>query len=112
VRQSITKEGSETDHATYNHGLALALSDEGQMTWEDAIDACSAKNEGTPVTGATWLLASKDQWTNMISAAGGYTALRTGFSSVGGSNLQEECYWSSTEYEDDADLAWKSRGRF
>jgi len=80
-----------TGHATYNHGLALALTDEGQMNWTYANPACYNKNTSTPVTGATWLLASKDQWDNMIYAAGGYTALRDG------SNLGWGGYWSGTE---------------
>ena len=42
----------------------------------------------------------------MIDAAGGYVALRDGFSSVGGSNLQSGEYWSSTEK--DSILAWLS----
>ena len=88
-----------TDHATYSHGLALALTDEGQMAWQAAIDACSAKNTSTPVTDATWLLASMEQWDYMrgTNGAGSFTALRDGFSSVGGSNLQSGGYWSSTE---------------
>ena len=88
-----------TGHATYTHGLALALTDEGQMAWQAAIDACSAKNTSTPVTDATWLLASQNQWNFMMGAngAGSYTALRDGFTSVGGSNLQSGDYWSSTE---------------
>ena len=87
-----------TGHATYNHGLALALTDEGQMNWNTAISTCSGKNTSTPVTGATWLLASKDQWEKMISAAGSGTALRDGFSGItGASNLQSASYWSSTE---------------
>ena len=90
-----------TGHDTYTHGLALALTDEGEMAWGAAIDACSAKNTSTPVTNATWLLASFDQWGKMITAAGSGTALRDGFSSVGGSNLQSKCYWSSTEYNSD-----------
>ena len=95
-----------TGHATYNHGLALALTDEDEwkMDWQAAINACSAKNTSTPVTGATWLLASKDEWNNMITAAGGYTDLRDGFESVGGSNLQSDGYWSSTEAS--YNLAW------
>ena len=87
-------------HATYNHGLALALTDEGQMTWGAAMTACNTtKNTNTPVTDATWLLASQDQWNYMMGAngAGSYTALRDGFTSVGGSNLQSDDYWSSTE---------------
>ncbi|MBR5907703.1 MAG: hypothetical protein IKZ50_04845 [Bacteroidales bacterium] len=87
-----------TGHATYSHGLALALTDEANtMNWESAIDACSAKNTSNPVTGATWLLASKDQWEKMINAAGGYATLRDGFSSVGGTNMQQTRYWTSTE---------------
>ena len=91
-----------TGHATYSHGLALALTDEGQMTWEAAKTACNTtKNTSTPVTGATWLLASKDQWDYMLgtNGAGSYTALRDGFTSVGGSNLQSGEYWSSTEVD-------------
>ena len=88
---------------TYRNGLALALTDEGWMDWWAAGNACSAKNTSTPVTGATWLLASKDQWEYMMGAdgAGSSSALRDGFSSVGGSNLQSDhqgLYWSSTEY--------------
>ena len=91
-----------TGHATYRNGLALALTDEGWMNWWDAGDHCSEKNRSTPVTGATWLLATKDDWNNMITAAGGYEALRDGFSSVGGSNLQSDhqgLYWSSTGHD-------------
>ena len=97
----------------YTHGLALALNDEGEMVWQDAIDACSAKNESTstPVTNARWLLASKDQWDYMLgtNGAGSYTDLRDGFTSVGGTNMQSDSYyWSSTENEGEGeeDLAW------
>ena len=96
-------------HATYNHGLALALTDEGQMTWGAAMTACNTtKNTNTPVTDATWLLASQDQWNYMMGAngAGSYTALRDGFTSVGGSNLQSDYYWSSTEYDSNSTYAW------
>ena len=65
------------------------------MNWSTAISTCAAH---TPAfTGGTWKLATKDEWTNMITAAGSYTALRDGFTSVGGSNLQSDMYWSSTE---------------
>jgi hypothetical protein len=93
-----------TGHATYSHGLALALTDEAStMGWQDAIDACSAKNTSTPVTGATWLQASQAQWNYMLgtNGAGSYDALRTGFTSVGGTDLQSEVgYWSSTASSD------------
>ena len=100
-----------TGHSTYTHGLALALTDEASMMeWQDAINACSAKNTSTPVTNATWLLASQAQWNYMLgtNGAGSYTALRDGFSSVGGSNLQSDTsarYWSSTAF--DSDEAWR-----
>ena len=85
-----------------SNGLALALADEGQMNWSTAISTCAAH---TPAfTGGTWKLATKDEWTNMITAAGSYTALRDGFTSVGGSNLLSDVYWSSTE--SGSDSAW------
>ena len=85
-----------------SNGLALALADEGKMNWSTAISTCAAH---TPAfTGGTWKLATKDEWTNMITAAGSYTALRDGFTSVGGSNLQSDMYWSSTE--SGSDSAW------
>ena len=88
-----------TGHATYTHGLALALTDEGQMAWEAAKTACNTtKNTSTPVTDATWLLASKDQWNYMLNGAGGTTSLRDGFSGItGASNMTTDNYWSSTE---------------
>ena len=81
-----------------SNGLALALADEGQMNCSTAISTCEGK---TPtVTGCTWKLATKDEWNNMISGAGGYAALRDGFTSVGGKDLQSNWYWSSTKYND------------
>ena len=78
-----------------SNGLALALADEGKMNWSTAISTCAAH---TPAfTGGTWKLATTDEWTNMINAAGSYTALQNGFTSVGGFNLQSAPYWSSTE---------------
>ena len=78
-----------------SNGLALALTDEeGTMNWSTAQTTCAAH---TPAfTGGTWKLASKDEWDNMISAAGNHTDLRDGFSSVGGTNMQSDFYWSST----------------
>jgi len=105
-----------TGHATYNNGLALALEDMSTdpstlFTWDKsganndgktAAELCSAWNTSKPVTDAEWLLASKDQWNYMLgtNGAGSYTALRDGFESVGGSNLVEKDYWSSTEIND------------
>ena len=87
------------------HGLALALTDEGSsMNWSTAQTTCAAHTPA--ITGGTWKLASKGEWDNMINAAGSYDDLRNGFSSVGGTNMQSNVYWSSTEYEDDSSKAY------
>ena len=89
---------------TENHkGLALALSDEGQMNYSNAVTACNNKKTSTPVTNATWAIPSKDEWEQMITAAGSYTALRDGFSGIGGTNISNasmEKYWTSTTNTD------------
>ena len=77
------------------HGLALALSDEGDMDWNTALTTCAAHTPA--VTGATWKLASKSEMSLMINAAGNYAALRDGFSAVGGTNMIDEYYWLSDE---------------
>ena len=89
------------------HGLALALADESssKMTWNTAKSTCSGK---TPtVTGCTWKLATRAEWENMITAAGGFASLRDGFSSVGGTDMlsgNDDYYWSSTTVG--YDCAW------
>ncbi len=81
------------------HGLALALSDEGDMDWNTAKTTCAAHTPA--VTGATWKLASKSEMSLMINAAGNYAALRDGFSAVGGTNMIDEYYWLSDESSSD-----------
>ena len=104
--------GSETDHATYKHGLALALSDEAtKMKWSTAKSTCEGKSA---VTNAAWMLPSKDQWNKMIDACKNvlgtkntYEDLRDGFNGIGGTNMQSSEsseYWSSTERG--SDNAW------
>ena len=90
-------------HAGYAHGLALALSDEGAMNWSTATGASGAAAHTpaapSPMT-SSWMLPGRDQWNKMITAAGGYGALRDGFSGIAGaSNLQSGDYWSITEYD-------------
>ena len=87
--------GSETGDATYNHGLALALSDEGMMNWSSAKTACEGHTPVIP--GGKWKLATQDEWNNMMLAAGEDEYLRDGFYSVGGTNMKSDIYWSSTE---------------
>ena len=89
------------------HGLALAMADvkNEKMSWDNdrgandgktAAEWCTGWNTSHPITGATWLLASKTQWSSMISAAGSASNLSNAFSAVGGTNLQAYSYWSST----------------
>ena len=86
-----------------SNGLALALTDEeSSMNWSTAQTTCAAHT--APFTGGTWKQASKDEWNNMITTAGSYTALRDGFSSVGGTNMRTNKYWSSSEV--DSANAW------
>ena len=93
--------GSGTGNDTYTHGMALALKDEGNYTWSGAKNACNAKNTSTPIVGALWIQASKDQWITMFNAAGGDCKLRDCFSSAGGTNLKKvENYWAGSSHED------------
>ena len=100
--------GSSTGDATYNHGLALALTDESSsgMDWNNAKTACTNKNTSATVKSASWMLPSRTQWETMGATRSTYTTLRDGFTSVGGSNLESDDYWSSTEYEDYLNYAW------
>ena len=60
---------------------------------------------GTHPTGTSeWFLPSVGQWEKMFAAAGGFAALRNGFESVGGQNMNIDLYWSSTAI--DSSHAW------
>ena len=96
--------GSSTDHATYTHGLAIALADESNSDWSTAKSTCEGKSA---VTNAAWLLPSESQWNAMFKAFGGNeeqsTGLNTAITTAGGTALQEDedvPYWSSSEYDE------------
>ena len=100
--------GSETDHSTYKHGLAIALSDEGSMNWSTATSTCEGKDA---VSGAAWLLPSRNQWKAMFKAFGGsdasFTGLNTALAAAGGDSSKlpmSGSYWSSSP--DAGDYAW------
>ena len=109
---------------TNKNGLALALTDEGDYTWNNmspsnkgktAPEICSALNTSKAVTGGTWKLPSQDEWKQMFSANGGnegsYTGLNTAIGNAGGTALQEyNDYWSSSEVYDDAWLVNLANG--
>ena len=134
----ITYVGNDAEtNTTYNHGLALALTDCTGTSWcsqpdencpairysavdgamndmagianTDGLIAYTAHthsaasvardyNDGDyPIGTSEWFLPSAGQWNKMITAAGGYTALRDGFNGIGGTNLANASYWTSTE---------------
>ena len=90
------------------HGLALAPAEEmGYKNWSDAKTACS---QHTPtVSGGTWSLPTKDQWTNMMTTAGNNWNLVQNFNLVASSNPY---YWSSTESGDNAYFLTTSTGEW
>lgn len=91
--------GSGTDNSDYKHGLAMALTNEADGTVSEAIKACDVKNANSPVVDACWVLPTKPQWEAIRGAAGGYEALKDGFSSVGGENLGSYSYWTNSWYD-------------
>lgn len=98
--------GSETGHATYTHGLAIALGNEGKrIPWVTAKTTCEGKDA---VPGAAWLLPSRNQWKAMFGAFGGnegsYTGLDKAVVDAGGVVLSNEnSYWSSDSTDDPLD---------
>ena len=117
-----------------SNGLALALTDEDAMTWDNsapsnkgktAPELCSALNTSKAVTGGTWKLPSQDEWKQMFSANGGnegsYSGLNTAIGNAGGiALLESEEYWSSSEvdewdawlmYLEDGNASWSDYGK-
>ena len=95
--------GNKTGHATYKHGLAIALADESDsgrptMEWSLAKSMCEGKTD--PI-GAEWMLPSLDQWKTMFEANGNNNALFSGLDALlgaaggKGSKLVHNYYWSS-----------------
>ena len=93
--------GSDTGDATYNHGLAIKLSDENnELTLSDAKYICE---DQSPVPGAKWCLPSKNQWENMCKRDVYYmwTDLNTTIIRAGGTGFRDRGqYWLS-----DVDIA-------
>ena len=86
-----------------SNGLAIALSDEGEMNWAAAKSTCEGK---TAIGGNSWKLPSQDEWKQMFGANGGnntkYTGLNTAITTAGGTALREHnYYWSSTPSGED-----------
>ena len=93
--------GSNTGYFGKEHGLAIALADEGMMNWDAARSACIGK---PAVSGAEWLFPSEDKLKTMFEANGGYedkfAGLNEKLATAGGdsSKLREDSfYWMYKE---------------
>ena len=83
---SISESGLQYNDATHNSDTYPAFKYAMANNGAAAPTGCSA-----------WFLPTGYQWQQMITAAGGYSTLRDGFEGVGGTNMQLDGYWTSTE---------------
>jgi hypothetical protein len=81
-------------------------------TYRAFKEAMANNNTDSPTGCSAWFLPTGYQWNQMINACKNVLGtnnnqkdLRDGFSGVGGTNLKNNRYWSSTE--NDADKAWR-----
>ena len=116
---STCKWKTSNDEAGHSKQTSSTFTEESGLQYNDAthnsdtypaFKAAKDNNSTAAPTGCSaWFLASGYQWNKMITAAGGYAALRDGFSGItGASNLKSNgLYWSSTEYN--SSKAWYLR---
>lgn len=84
---SFTSESGLQYNATHNNDTYPAFK-----------NAITHNSSTAPIGCSAWFLASGYQWNKMITTAGGnYITLRDGFDGVGGTNMQNTGYWSSSE---------------
>ena len=83
------------------HGLAITTMDQGGTgipgTWADQKSACEGN---TAIAGATWRMASQDDWQQMFTANGGSNSSSTGLNTLitaAGGFAVDGSYWTSTE---------------
>ena len=122
--------GSGAYSSTYNHGLAVALTDvsntsgeEGPSTmdWSDAGKAAGAYKRSRPSASSAWFLPSLYQWQRMFigcnssnsfvsnwtedSGSFDHGNFCTKLKNCGGTDVKDDRYWSSTEYS--SSYAWR-----
>lgn len=101
--------GRETDDEIYKRGLAIALADEGcPMIWSTSNSYCSNKPR---IDNCKWRMPSLKDWQYMFIGCGSgesysepspsmvknCSALANKLSAVGGTPLQNDIYWTSSE---------------
>ena len=103
----------QTDSSNFTIESGLQYNDATHNSDDYPAFKAAMANNGTAVpTGCSaWFLPTAYQWNQMINACknvlgtnNNYKDLNDGFSSVGGKNLDSDCYWSSTENTDS--YAW------
>lgn len=119
------KTDSSTDNHTYQPSTAPFSSESGLQYMTDthtnsshpAFDAAydcnyqwdshAYQNVLTTIPGCSmWFLGTAYQWSQIITSMGGFAALRTAFSGIGGTDLAETNYWTSTEVGAQGRKAW------
>ena len=97
---------------TTESGLQYNNNTHNSDTYRAFKEAMANNNTDTPTGCSAWFLPTGYQWNQMINACKNVLGtnnnqkdLRDGFSGVGGTNLKNNRYWSSTE--NDADKAWR-----
>ena len=97
---------------TTESGLQYNNNTHNSDTYRAFKEAMANNNTDTPTGCSAWFLPTGYQWNQMINACKNVLGtnnnrkdLSGGFSGVGGTNLKNNRYWSSTE--NDADKAWR-----
>ena len=97
---------------TTESGLQYNNNTHNSDTYRAFKEAMANNNTDSPTGCSAWFLPTGYQWNQMINACKNVLGtnnnqkdLRDGFSGVGGTNLKNNRYWSSTE--NDADKAWR-----
>lgn len=109
-----TSSGFVHDYKTSNSGDFSSIIEDGLQynashnndSYPAFMNAIANNGTAVPTDCSGWFLPTGYQWQLMITAAGGFADLRNGFTSVGGTNMASEDYWSSTERSDSYMHAW------
>ena len=102
----ITYVVEPSDVGANSHGYAMALTDETKPEYDDDDGWQAAKpvilstlTTKTPVSDASWMLPTKDQWNDMNNAVGGTDTDFTNLKNLG--NFTGDYYWTSTNHLED-----------
>lgn len=97
--------GNEVGVYSYNHGLAIALTDcaEEKISFDSAPTAASNYTPEAPAGGTGWTVPSEAQWNKFFDYCGGkgFDAVNKALTDVGGTGFKSGgFYWSSTSQDE------------